>query len=143
MKTKFIAFAFGMMFAGGLVMAQKYNFGSDSALCTRSYTLYKEFHRQKNYSDALPYWNTTISICPKFSSGIWSDGIKMFKVRIKASEDLFEREVLIDSLLWIYDRRVEYFGNNPRYPEGYILGNKGVAMLNYRKEDVIAGIFWK
>lgn len=139
MKTKFIAFAFVMMFAGGLVTAQDDKFGSDTKLCQRSYTLYKEFHRQKNYSDALPYWNTTIKVCPKFSSGIWSDGIKMFKVRIKETEDLVEREVLIDSLLWIYDRRVEYFGNNPRFPEGYILGNKGVAILQYRKEDVMAG----
>jgi len=139
MKTKFIAFAFMVMFAGGMVMAQDDKFGSDPKLCQRSYTLYKEFHRQKNYKDALPYWNVTIAVCPKFSSGIWSDGEKMFKARIKASKDLVEREVLIDSLLWIYDKRIEYFGNNPRYPEGYILGNKGVAMLNYRKDDVMAG----
>lgn len=139
MKTKFIAFAFVMMFAGGMVMAQDDKFGSDPKLCQRSYTLYKEFHRQKNYKDALPHWTTTISVCPKFSSGIWSDGAKMFKARIKSTEDLVEREVLIDSLMWVYDKRVEYFGTNPRYPEGYILGSKGVAMLFYRKDDVMAG----
>jgi len=120
-------------------MAQDDKFGSDPDLCKRSYTLYKEFHRQKNYGDALPHWNTTIAVCPKFSSGIWSDGEKMFKARINSTEDLVEREVLIDSLFWVFDRRVEYFGNNPRYPEGYILGNKGVAMLQYRKEDVMGG----
>lgn len=139
MKTKFVAFAIGMMFVTGMVMAQDDKYGSDRELCGRSYTLYKEFHRQKNYKDALPHWNTTIKICPKFSYGIWSDGERMFKDRINTTEDLVEKEVLIDSLMWVYDQRVKYFGTNPRYPEGYILGNKGVAMLFYRKEDVKPG----
>ncbi len=139
MKTKFVAFAIGMMFAAGVVMAQDDKFGSDPDLCRRSYTLYKEFHRQKNYSDALPHWNTTISVCPKFSYSIWSDGEKMFIDRIEETEDLVEREILIDSLLWVYDKRIEHFGTNPRYPEGYILGNKGVAQLKYRKGDIQAG----
>lgn len=138
-KTKFFAFALGMIFMTGMVMAQDDKFGSDRALCERSYTLYKEFHRQKNYKDALPHWNTTIRICPKFSYGIWLDGENMFKARIAAAEDLTQKEVLIDSLFWVYDQRVKYFGANTRFPEGYILGNKGVAMLRYRKEDVNSG----
>lgn len=139
MKTKFVAFALGLFLAVGMVNAQDDKFGSDPELCKRSYTLYKEFHRQKNYRDALPYWRKTIEVCPKFSTSVWSDGEKMFKSRIESTEDLVEKEVLIDSLMWIYDQRVNYFGNNPRYPEGYILGNKGVALLDYRKEDTKTG----
>jgi tetratricopeptide (TPR) repeat protein len=139
MKTKFVAIVIVLFFAGSIVMAQSQKFGSDSATCVRNYTLYKEFHRQKNYSDALGPWNQTIRICPKFSTGIWSDGIKMFKYRIDKTDDLIQKEVLIDSMMWIYDQRIEYFGDNPRYPEGYILGNKGVALLKYRKENVLEG----
>ncbi len=139
MKTKFVASAIVMMFAVGMVMAQDDKFGSDPDLCKRSYTLYKEFHRQKNYKDALPHWKLTTEICPKFSTSVWSDGEKMFKDRIESTEDLVTKEVLIDSLMWVFDQRIEHFGKNPRYPEGYILGNKGVSLLKYRKEDVKGG----
>lgn len=139
MKTKFVAFALGMIFATGVVMAQDDKFGDDPELCKRSYTLYKEFHRQQNYKDALPHWMKTIEVCPKFSTSIWSDGEKMFRDRIESSEDPLTREVLIDSLMWVLDRRIEYFGTNPRFPEGYILGNKGILLLSYRKEDVKSG----
>lgn len=139
MKTKFVAFALGMFLAAGMVNAQDDKFGSDPELCKRSYTLYKEFHRQKNYKDALPYWLKTIEVCPKFSTSVWSDGEKMFRTRIETTDDLVEREVLIDSLMWVFDQRIVHFGDNPRYPTGYILGNKGVSLLEYRKTDTKAG----
>ena len=139
MKTKFVAFLVGLIFVAGMVKAQDEKFGSDSAQCVRNYTLYKEFHKQKNYKDALSPWYRTISICPKFSTSVWSDGEKMFKKRIDNTDDLVEKEMLIDSLMWIYDQRIKFFGTNPRYSEGYILGNKGVALLKYRRDNVEEG----
>ncbi|MCD6346690.1 MAG: tetratricopeptide repeat protein [Bacteroidales bacterium] len=139
MKTKFIAFTVGLILVAGMVRAQDEKYGSDRKACTRNYTLYKEFHRQKNYEDALGPWYKTIKICPKFSTKVWSDGEKMFKVRIDRAKDLVAKEVLIDSLMWIYDQRIKYFGDDPRFSEGYILGNKGVALLKYRKEQVLEG----
>ena len=140
MKTKFVVLALGMiLITSGLLAQNQGKFGSDPDACTRNYSIYKEFYKQKNYKDALPAWNETIEICPKFNRGVWSDGEKMFKYRIDNCEDQVKKEELIDSLLWIYDRRIEYFGTDPRYPEGYILGNKGIAILKYRKGEVQAG----
>ena len=137
MKTKFAVLALSItLLSGGLLAQTSDKFGSDPDACKRNYSIYKEFYKQQNYKDALPAWNETISICPKFNRGIWSDGEKMFKERIDKSEDQVKKEELIDSLMWIYDQRIEYFGNDPRYPEGYILGNKGIALLKYRKSEV-------
>ncbi len=140
MKTKFVILALGMIVITGSVLAQKPNkFGSDPDACTRNYSIYKEFYKQKNYKDALPAWNMTINICPAFNRGVWSDGEKMFKQRILSTENQVKKEVLIDSLMWIYDQRIKFFGTDPRYPEGYILGNKGIAILKYRPSEVQAG----
>ena len=142
MKTKFAVLALGMIMISGSLLAQTQNsdkFGSDPDACRRNYSIYKEFYKQKSFKDALPAWNKTIEICPKFNRGIWSDGEKMFKKRIEQSEDQVKREELIDSLLWIYDKRVEFFGTDPRYPEGYILGNKGISILKYRPSEVQLG----
>lgn len=127
------------MLSGGLFAQTSGKFGSDPDGCTRNYSIYKEFYKQDNYKDAIPAWNKTIEICPQFNRGIWSDGEKMFKTRIEESEDQVKIEELIDSLMWIYDRRIEYFGTDPRYPEGYVLGNKGISLLKYRNSEVQAG----
>ncbi len=140
MKTKFVILALGLIMISGGVLAQNPGkFGSDQKACTRNYSIYKEFYKQKNYQDALPAWNKTIEICPMFNRGVWSDGEKMFKFRIDKSEDQVKKEELIDSLMWIYDQRIIHFGTDPRYPEGYILGNKGISLLKYRKSEVQAG----
>ncbi len=140
MKTKFAVLALGLIIiTSGLRAQNSDKFGSDRAACTRNYSIYKEFFKQKSYSDALPAWNKTIEICPMFNRGLWSDGEKMFKQRIEETEDQIRKEELIDSLLWIYDSRIKYFGTDPRYPEGYILGNKGIAILKYRPSEVQLG----
>lgn len=140
MKTKFAVLALGMiMITGGLLAQNSDKFGSDPSTCQRNYSIYKEFYKQDNYKDALPAWYKTIAICPKFTRGLWADGEKMFKTRIEETEDQVLKEKLIDSLMWVYDQRIEYFGNDPRYPEGYILGNKGISLLKYRNSEVQAG----
>jgi len=70
-------------------------------------------------------------ICPEYSSGIWADGEKIYKAEISDSKDPLRKVELVDSLIWIYDQRITLFGDNPRIPEGYILGKKGLAMLKY------------
>ncbi len=140
MKTKFVVLTLGIIMVTGGVLAQNSDkFGSDPDACTKYYSLYKEFYKQKNFKDALPAWNKTIETCPKFNRGIWSDGEKMFKYRIESSTDQVKTEELIDSLMWIYDQRIKFFGTDPRYPEGYILGNKGISLLKYRKTEVQSG----
>lgn len=140
MKTKFAVLTLGMiMITGGLLAQTTDKFGSDPDACTRNYSIYKEFYKQKSYKDALPAWNKTIEICPRFNRGMWSDGEKMFKHRIGLSEDQVKREELIDSLLWIYDQKIKFFGTHPRYPEGDILGKKGISLLKYRPSEVQLG----
>ena len=34
-------------------------------------------------------------------------------------------------MLELYDKRIFYFGNDPKYPTDYILGEKGLAYLDY------------
>jgi tetratricopeptide (TPR) repeat protein len=59
----------------------------------------------------------------------------MFRDKIEKETDAKKKSVLIDSLMWVFDKRIEYFSNDPKTPKGYVLGVKGVAMQWYRKED--------
>ncbi|MCD6347725.1 MAG: hypothetical protein J7L96_09925 [Bacteroidales bacterium] len=110
-------------------------YGGDKQACGRNYTIYYEMYKLGQYKEAIPYWKKTIAICPAFSVSLWKTGEKMFKKKIENTPPSIERETLIDTLLWIYDQRIKYFGNKPRSSKGYVLGKKGLAIRNYRKND--------
>ena len=107
-------------------------YGSDKDLCLRNYSLYKGYFQNNDYSDAKMFWNKLIGICPAYSTGIWSDGEKIFKAEISEENDPIKKVQLIDSLMWVYDQRIAYFGNHPRFTKGYLLGKKGIALINYQ-----------
>ena len=103
----------------------------DSITCITSASLYIEFFKQENFSDALPGWRNAISICPRFSESLWTNGTKMYQDLIEAEEDKAIKGLLVDTLEWIYDQRIEYYPDG----KGSILGRKGTDMAKFRSSD--------
>ncbi|MEA1878871.1 MAG: hypothetical protein U9N86_18655, partial [Bacteroidota bacterium] len=110
-------------------------FGDDKEACGRNYTIYYELYKNKDYTEAIPFWQNTIEICPALSLSLWKNGEKMYKSKIQNTPESQKREVLIDSLLWIYDQRILFFGDNPKAGTGYVLGRKGLALTKFRKSE--------
>ena len=89
--------------------------------CLESLSLYIEFFKQKNYNDAIVGWRQAVEICPKSRKSLYINGSKMYKSFIKEEKDPAKRDLLVDTLLALYDKRIENFGQ-----EGYVLGEKGL-----------------
>ena len=102
----------------------------DSIECVKNYSLYTEFYKQKNFKDAFKYWNGVITYCPKLSKSLYQKGDKMIDAFIKVEKNEVRKNRLIDSLLWLYDQRIEHYGQ-----EGFVLGRKGNDMLKYREDN--------
>ena len=127
-----IALFFGLLcmssFAEEVIVASK--FGEDSIQCVRNRSIYREFVKQKNYDDAIQPWSWAYTNCPQSSKNIFVDGAKIFKYRIKkAKSDKTLKIALADSLIALYDARIQFFGQ-----EGYVLGLKGADLLRYFPE---------
>ncbi len=114
-------------------------YGSDSVTCVMNLSLYREFYKQwkaskyKNSAieDAQKPWRWVYNNCPKASENIYVDGVKMINFRIKKEKDKNIKKGLIDTLLSIYDRRIEYFPihyRTKKQQKGMILGRKGVDL---------------
>lgn len=103
----------------------------DSILCVRNLSLYTEFYRQRNFKNAYQPWQKALEICPRASQNLYIHGASLLKHRYNEETDPIKRDVLIDSLMWLYDQRIEYFGR-----EGFVLGRKGVDMFLFRPEKV-------
>jgi len=99
--------------------------------CGPKISAYRTFFKEKLYDTALPTWLKVFNQCPDSSEMIYLDGVIMYRSFIKKATDGPVKEGLIDTLMLIYDRRIENFGG-----EGNVLGRKGRDLLNYRGGDI-------
>lgn len=137
--VKTIAILFITVLTVGNVFGQKKQahedpkYGVDSASrmeCVKNMSLYYEFFKQKNYTDAVVSWRKVYNNCPKASLNTYKRGVKIYKNLYNASKDATEKSALIDTLMMIYDQRIAHYGK-----EGIVLGYKGVDLYTYRKKE--------
>jgi hypothetical protein len=120
----------------GIEDGSKYGKGKDSINCIKNLSLYREFFKHNNYKDAIQPWRLVFGECPAASERMYVEGITMYRKSIESSSSPERKVQLIDTLLLIYDRRIEYFGGGGK--EGNILGRKGIDLLRYRRSDIEA-----
>ncbi len=128
----FISVAAMALFASSTVSAQG-KFGPDSAECIKYLSYYTEYYKQKNYDQALPNWRQAYKLCPPTARySMLSDGTTLLRRVIqKNQKDPVYRMKLVDSLMTIYEQRVQYW---PKYAVNS-LNNQALDMYNYLKND--------
>ena len=95
----------------------------------------KEAVDNRNYNVAAGYLVDLLKKCPAASLNVYTHGAKLYKNKINATDDAEVRAKLIDSLLWLYDVRLESFADHSKYGKDYILDRKAREFINYRPED--------
>ncbi len=128
----FTLLSFSSLFAQkGVEDGSKYGHGEDSIRCIRNLSLSREYSKNDNFKDAYKYWKIIYSECPSASKNIYIDGVDIFKYLIENEENPQRKDEMIDTLMQIYDRRIEYFKQ-----KGSVLSRKGIDLLRYRRDDV-------
>jgi len=112
--------------------AQKYGATpEDSITCIQYISLGNENYTNKTYDEALRYYKLIYQICPKASLKAYANGAKIYSGKVKqAKADPALKDLLVDSLMWTYDLRIENFGRR-----GYVLEKKGRDYLKYRPKQ--------
>ncbi|MBS2212421.1 hypothetical protein KEM09_13475 [Carboxylicivirga mesophila] len=110
----------------------------DSVECLKNYSLYKEALKKKMYDYSISAWRTMFNQCPDVTIRLYADGVDIYTYYIKKEKDELKKQALVDTLLMIYDQRIQYFGNHPKYPEAWVLGRKGLEIVTYRRDEVPA-----
>ena len=118
----------------GIEDGSKYGKGQDSINCIKNLSLYKEFFKHNNYKDAIGPWRKVFSECPASSEKMYVEGVSMYRKFIEQAQTPERRSDLIDTLMLIYERRMEYYPDN----NGSTLGRQGIDLLRYRQGDVEA-----
>lgn len=115
---------------------QKYlgdpKYGVDTATrkqCAQNNSIYSEYYKQKNYNDAYTAWAKVFEICPKLSKNIYIRGAKIVKFKIENTENAILRNNFLDTLMLLYDRRMEFYGDKPG-----VLGSKAQDLKQFAPE---------
>lgn len=122
----------------GIESGTLYGIGEDSVTCRTNYSLFSEYAKQGNYADALKPWTYCYENCPASGKGIYIYGVKIVKWEIKNASTKEEKEEKIDKLMNVYDARIKYFGDYPKYPEAKILGMKAIDYHLLKPNDMNA-----
>jgi tetratricopeptide (TPR) repeat protein len=110
--------------------AQKY--GTDSLQCILNIQGYQTEYASKNFDAALPLWREVLKNCPQASQNIYIRGLVMMHYLIDKTTDPALREARIDSLLMLYDKRLEYFNVKDKAD---LLYTKAVEVQTYRPDN--------
>ena len=116
-------------------------YGPNSAECLKFISYYEEYYKQKNYDSALPNWRKAYELCPVTSRyKILQDGTNLMRYLIKKNElNPAYKEKLVDSLMVIYQKRIDYW---PKYKKSS-LNYYATDMYNYmqdKPEDLFNGL---
>lgn len=89
----------------------------------------------KDYNEAAIFLKDLMNDAPKASSNIYIWGATIYKNKIARAKSLAEKKVYVDSMVLVYDRRAEHFGDNPSRGTPYILAQKARDYLGVNAMD--------
>ena len=110
----------------------KYGTDSTSRMnCANNLSTMSEFMKIDLLDHAFPSWQIVFNDCPASSKNIYLYGIKIYRDRVAKQQDPAQKALALDTLMLIYDRRIEHFGQ-----EALVLGRKGLDLLRYDNSQV-------
>ncbi len=101
-----------------------------------TFNYYKDAYDNKNYDQALVYLKELLANCPKAKVNIYVWGTNIYKQKIARATSAGERTAYADSLMMLYDKRLENFADHAKYGAGYILKAKAKDYANFKSSDV-------
>ena len=95
----------------------------------------KEEIANRHFNAAAAYLQQLLTKCPAASENIYANGVKLYKERVNRAETLAEKKMFVDSILLLYDIRLQHFASHAKRGSVYILERKAREYLTYKADD--------
>ena len=140
LKTLLTALAVLLAATASLAQDERYGDTPDQQLkCKEALSVYKSYKKQKNYDEAYVQWRKACDVCPETASeGLYADGASFIGKELKKVEDEDPRKAeLVDSLLYLHDKRMELYPSTKRSPNNrcVVLGRKATDFYKYNRDQ--------
>tara|TARA_Y100000991_G_scaffold133291_1_gene100484 strand:- start:31 stop:1425 length:1395 start_codon:yes stop_codon:yes gene_type:complete len=140
LQTLLTALAVLLAATASLAQDERYGDTPDQQLkCKEALSVYKSYKKQKNYDEAYVQWRKACDVCPETASeGLYADGASFIGKELKKVEDEDPRKAeLVDSLLYLHDKRMELYPSTKRSPNNrcVVLGRKATDFYKYNRDQ--------
>jgi tetratricopeptide (TPR) repeat protein len=108
----------------GVDNGTRFGSGADSVNCVKNISLFSSYAKTNNFKDALEFWHTAYNECPAATKDIYLYGVRIVGWQIDNETDPAKKDALIKDLMTVYDKRIKYFGDDPKYGKDWIVGRK-------------------
>ena len=95
----------------------------------------KEAIANKDYNTAAGYFQALLADRPTATVNIYKYGVIIYRNKADRATSMAERKTMVDSLMMVYDKRIEHFGNDPKEGKAVILDLKARDVLNFNGND--------
>ena len=120
----------------GVETGTPFGSGDDSIQCRQNISLFTTYVKAKNFKEAYPFWLEALEKCPGSTKNIYLYGVQIINWKIEKAENDAARHDAIEKLLKLYDMRIKYFGDDPKYGKDYITTAK---INDYLRQDLRVG----
>ena len=121
-----ILFTLSLLILFSTYMHAENNF-NDSIECIRNYQIYRDDYKKGNFQESAKYWRSVFNNCPQYNENIFKNGPKIIKSIMTSQNQL----LYLDTLMMIYDRRIQYYHNE-----------SNISFVYYLKTDYIINLFF-
>lgn len=103
--------------------------------CLVNLSLFNESAKNKQYADAVNSWNQVFDNCPNANRAVYVHGRNILHWQLSQAKDDATYQKYFDRLMFMFDQRMKYFGDDQRYPTPWIKGLKALDYVVYAKND--------
>lgn len=109
-----------------------YQWPADKAKAEEQLAIYGDAMKQQNYRGAVPGLQWFMKNAPNWNTKLYVDAADVYNKLAAAEKDPAKKQVLVDSLMWVYDERVKICGD-----EVNVLNRKATyaAVYNGQNKD--------
>lgn len=108
----------------------QWNWPEDKAKAEEKNVLYTDQVKSGNYRGAVKPLQWLLTNAPDLNKSLYQNGAKIYDNLASAEKDEAKQSVLVDSLLWMYDTRIKYFGD-----EANVMNRKAIKAYKYWIKD--------
>jgi len=115
----------------------KNNWPAAKAQAEEQLAIYGDALKQGNYRGAVPGIQWFLKNAPNWNTKLYIDGTDIYNKLAAAEKDAVKKQVLVDSLMWLYDERIKNCGD-----EVNVLNRKATyaAVYNGQNKDKAAEV---
>jgi tetratricopeptide (TPR) repeat protein len=121
----------------GWAQCKEFKWPEDKAKAEEQVAIYGDAMKQGNFRAAVPGIQWFLKNAPNWNTKLYIDGAEVYNKLAAAEKDPVKKQVLVDSLMWIYDQRIATCND-----EVNVLNRKAIyaALYNGQQKDKTADV---